>query len=105
MFTDNKPNLRSVKVEYVKGKYSYKQRMNILADQTDKFHVEFSGPINTFQADPDNILTLYEVERSRGRLDKESRYALKGLQMNLNSPSSIISKGVTHIIVYECLNT
>jgi len=104
MFTDNNPKLRSVKVEYVKGKYSYKQRMNLLSGQTDKFHVEFSGPIKIFQADPDSILTLYDVERRRGRLDKESRDILKGLQMNLNSPSSIISKGVTHIIVYECLN-
>ena len=104
MFTDNNPKLRSVKVEYVKGKYSYKQRMNVLSDKTDKYHIEFSGSIKTFQEDPDSILTLYDVERSRGRLDKESRDILKGLQMNLNSPSSIISKGVTHIIVYECLN-
>ncbi len=104
MFTDNKPKLRSVRVEYVKGKYYYKQRMNTLSGQTDKFHVEFSGTIKTFQSDPDNILTLYDVERRKGRLDKESRDILKGLQMNLNNPSSIISKGVTHIIFYECLN-
>ena len=47
---------------------------------------------------------MYEVERNRGRLDKESRDALKGLQMNLNNTKVIESKGVTHIIVYECLN-
>ena len=104
MSTDNNPKLRSVKVEYIKGKYSYKQRMNILSDQQTKYHIEFSGPIDSFQKDPDSILTLYDVERRRGRLDKESRDVLKGLQMNLNNTSVIMSKGVTHIIVYEYLN-
>ena len=101
MSTD-KVKLRSVKVEYVKGKYAYKQRMNVL--DSEKFHVEFSGPISSFQRDPDSIMTLYDVERNRGRLDKESRDALKGLQMNLNNTKVIESKGVTHVIVYECLN-
>lgn len=101
MSTD-KVKLRSVKVEYVKGKYAYKQRMNVL--DSEKFHVEFSGPISIFQRDPNSILTLYDVERNRGRLDKESRDALKGLQMNLNNTKVIESKGVTHVIVYECLN-
>ena len=98
-----KVNLRSVKVEYVKGKYSYKQRMNALS-QPDKYQIEFSGPISTFQRDPSSIVTMYEVERNRGRLDRESRNALKGLQMNLDNTKVIESKGVTHVIVYECLN-
>ena len=51
MSTDNNPKLRSVKVEYIKGKYSYKQRMNILSDQQTKYHIEFSGPIDSFQKD------------------------------------------------------
>lgn len=97
-----KIKLRSVKVEYVKGKYAYKQRMNGLSPES--FQIEFSGPIDIFQTDPECVLTMYEVERRRGRLDKESREALKGLQMNLNNTSVIKSKGVTHIIVYECLN-
>jgi len=99
-----KISLRSVKVEYVKGKYSYKQRMNIISDNPESYHLEFSGPISIFQRDPDSILTMYEVERNRGRLDKESRDALKGLQMNLNNTKIIQSKGITHVIVYECLN-
>ena len=103
MSTD-KIKLRSVKVEYVKGKYAFKQRMNVLGDKPDSFHIEFSGPISVFQRDPDSILTMYEVERNRGRLDKESRDILKGLQMNLNNTKVIESKGVTHVIVYECLN-
>jgi len=98
-----KIKLRSVKVEYVKGKYSFKQRVNVLSE-CDKYHIEFSGPISTFQKDPDSILTLYDVERRRGRLDRESRDILKGLQMNLNNTKVIESKGVTHIIIYECLN-
>ena len=102
MSTENKQNLRSVRVEYVKGKYAYKQRINGL--NPDSYKIEFSGSIDVFQRDPDSILTLYEVERSRGRLDQESRMALKGLQMNLNNTSIIKSKGVTHIIVYEILN-
>lgn len=102
MSTDN-PKLRNVKVEYIKGKYQYKKRLAVLNNQS-VFNVEFSGPIDIFQRDPDSILTLYDVERQRGRLDKESRNTLKGLQMNLNNTSVIISKGVTHIIIYECLN-
>ena len=98
-----KVKLRNVKVEYVKGKYAFKQRMNIIGDKPGIYHIEFSGPISAFQRDPDSILTN-EVERNRGRLDKESRDALKGLQMNLNNTKVIESKGVTHIIVYECLN-
>ena len=70
----------------------------------DSYQIEFSGPISIFQTDPDSVLTLYDIERRRGRLDKESRNALKGLQMNLNNTKVIESKGVTHIIVYECLN-
>ena len=97
-----KIKLRNVKVEYVKGKYAYKQRMKVL--DSEIFQIEFSGPISIFQRDPDSILTMYEVERNRGRLDKESRDALKGLQMNLNNTKVIESKGVTHVIVYECLN-
>lgn len=99
-----KVKLRSVKVEYVKGNYSFKQRMNFLYDKPKTYHVEFSGPISIFQNDPDSIFTMYEIERNRGRLDKESRDILKGLQMNLNNTKVIKSKGVTHIIVYECLN-
>lgn len=99
-----KVKLRSVKVEYVKGKYAFKQRMNILGDKPGIYNIEFSGPISVFQRDPDSILTMYEVERNRGRLDKGSRDALKGLQMNLNNTKVIESKGVTHVIVYECLN-
>lgn len=99
-----KVKLRSVKVEYVKGNYSFKQRMNFLYDKPEIYHVEFSGPISIFQNDPDSISTMYEIERNRGRLDKESRDILKGLQMNLNNTKVIKSKGVTHIIVYECLN-
>lgn len=102
MSTENKQNLRSVKVEYVKGKYAYKQRINGL--NPDSYHIEFSGTIDIFGKDPENVLTLYEVERRRGRLNQESRMALKGLQMNLNNPSIIKSKGVTHIIIYEELN-
>ena len=98
----NQVNLRSVKVEYIKGKYAYKQRMNGLSP--DSYKVEFSGPISVFQRDPDSILTLYDVERNRGRLDKASRDALKGLQMNLHNTKVIESKGITHVIVYECLN-
>ena len=97
-----KVNLRSVKVEYIKGKYAYKQRMNGL--NPTYFQIKFSGPIRIFQRDPDSILTMYETERNQGRLDKDSRNALKGLQMNLNNSRVIESKGVTHIIVYECLN-
>ena len=94
--------LRSVKVEYVKGKYAFKQRMNGLSP--DAFKIEFSGPIDMFKKDPENILTLYDVERQRGRLNQDSRMALKGLQMNLDNTSVIKSKGVTHIIIYEVLN-
>lgn len=100
-----KVKLRSVKVEYIKGKYAYKQRMNILDNpSTNAFKVEFSGPISVFQRDPNSISTMYEVERNRGRLDKASRDSLKGLQMNLHNTKIIESKGVTHIIVYECLS-
>ena len=101
MCTNSQIKLRSVKVEYVKGKYAFKQRMNGLSP--DSYQIEFSGPISIFQTDPDSVLT-YDIERRRGRLDKESRNALKGLQMNLNNTKVIESKGVTHIIVYECLN-
>jgi len=97
----NSVKLRSVRVEYIKGKYSYKQRMNGLNPST--YHIDFAGTIDIFQSDPDSILTLYEVERRRGRLDKESRIALKGLQMNLDNTAMIKSKGVTHIIVYEVI--
>ena len=97
-----KIKLRNVKVEYVKGKYAFKQRINILS-QPGLYNVEFSGPISTLR-NSDSVLTMYETERSRGRLDKESRDALKGLQMNLSNTKVIESKGVTHIIVYECLN-
>lgn len=102
MSTD-KIKLRSVKVEYVKGKYSFKQRINGLDSET--FKVRFSGTISTLKFELKNIADLYETERSYGRLDKESRDAIKGLQMNLNNSKIIESKGVTHIIVYECLNT
>jgi len=101
MSTD-KIKLRSVKVDYIKGKYAFKQRLNGLDPKA--YHVEFSGPIDTFQKEPGDIITLYDVERRRGRLDQASRIALKGLQMNLNNTSVIKSKGVTHIIIYEVLN-
>ena len=100
--TTNKINLRSVKVEYVKGKYAYKQRMNGL--DPSHYHIEFSGPLNTFPSDKEIVSNYYDIERHRGRLDQESRMALKGLQMNINNPAVIKSKGVTHIIIYEVLN-
>lgn len=100
MSTD-KIKLRDVRVEYVKGKYAFKQRMNGLSPES--YHIEFSGPIDIFKQDP-GVLSLYDLERRRGRLNQESRMALKGLQMNLNNTSVIKSKGVTHVIIYEVLN-
>ena len=97
-----KINLRSVRVEYVKGKYSYKQLLNNFKDSED-IKVMFSGNISSIKRTI-NLDNLYEDERSFGRLDKVSRDTLKGLQMNLNNSKVIESKGVTHIIVYECLN-
>lgn len=101
MHIENKQNLREIKVEYVKGKYAYKQRINGLDQKS--FHIEFSGPIDIFERDHDSVLTLYEVERRKGRLSLPSRIALKGLQMNLDNTSMIKSKGITHIIVYEII--
>ena len=96
----DKIKLRNVKVEYIKGKYAFKQRMNGL--NPESYHIEFSGSIDTFK-NPASISSLYDVQRTRGRLDQGSRMALKGLQMNLDNTSVIKSKGVTHIIIYEVL--
>lgn len=97
-----KVNLRDVRVEYVKGKYTYKNRKNILSEIAK---ILFSGTVSSLRKDPESISTLYDNERSNGRISKPSRDAIKGLQMNLSNPKVIESKGVTHIIVYECLNT
>lgn len=102
MCTKQPVNLRSVRVEYIKGKYAYKQRVNGLSPNS--YSVQFSGPISKLKKDIQSITDLYNTQRSLGRLDKESRYALKGLQMNLSNTKVIESKGITHIIVYECLN-
>lgn len=98
-----KIRLRNVKVEYVKGKYAFKQRINVL-DQPEIYNIRLSGSISSLQRDKDSILSIYDEERNQGRLDKSSRDALKGLQMNLSNTKVIESKGVTHVIVYECLN-
>lgn len=97
-----KINLRSVRVEYVKGKYSYKQLLNNLKDSED-IKIIFSGDLHSIQRSM-NIDNFYEDERKYGRLDKSSRDTLKGLQMNLSNSKVIEHKGVTHIIVYECIN-
>ena len=97
-----KVRLRNVKVEYVKGKYSYKQLLNNLSSD-DSIEIKLSNSLR-YLKDPDIIQPLYSSERNNVRLDKSSRDALKGLQMNLTNSRMIESKGVTHIIVYECLN-
>jgi len=102
MCTKQPVNLRSVKVEYIKGKYAYKQRVNGL--NPDSYRIDFSGPVSKLKKDFQSISNLYDTQREKGRLDRESRYALKGLQMNLSNTKVIESKGITHIIVYECLN-
>ncbi len=100
MFT--KKNLRSVKVEYVKGKYAYKQLSNNLKESED-IKIIFSGTISSVKRTI-NLDGLYEEERKEGRMDKLSRDTIKGLQMNLSNSKVIESKGVTHIIVYECIS-
>lgn len=99
--SEDKIKLRSVKVEYIKGKYAFKQRINGLDPNT--YQVNLGSTVDSIK-EISEMYDLYKKERKAGRLDNDSRVAIKGLQMNLNNPSVIKAKGITHIIVYEVLN-
>ena len=101
-----KIKLKSVKVEYVKGKYAYKQRKNVL-DRPD-IEIVLSGNYHDILRNRDSstvIDCLYEEVSKNLPENSISLKALDYLKLSLGNTKLLESKGITHLIVYKiCLN-
>lgn len=90
--------LTEYRVLYIKGKYQYKKQYNSI---NGKHHIVYAGPATTMKPIWDVIPKLL---RTTSRISTESRRELKKLQdLSLNQENQFEPKGITHIIVYECL--
>lgn len=89
--------LEKYKVLYIKGKYQYKKQYQIIQA---KHKVAYSGPVEPMAPIWDCIM---EILRRTDRICTESRRELKKLESRSQNSFNFKAEGITHIIVYKCL--
>lgn len=94
-----KEDIEKVDVEYIKGKYQYKKSYGIISRKNHK--ILFSGPVVDLQPALENIRLL--VRTPENRISTESRRKLKTLEEKASNLNNFKDQGITHIIIYRCL--
>lgn len=93
-----KEDIEKVDVEYIKGKYQYKKAYGTLSRS---HKILFSGPVVDLQPALENIRLL--VRTPENRISTESRRKLKALEEKASNLNNFKDQGITHIIIYRCL--
>lgn len=94
---NEKETLEKYKVLYLKGKYQYKsQYPQIMA----RHQVIYAGPVDPMTPIWDNA---FGILRKSDRVCTESRRELKKLEEHSKDGSYFKKNGITHIIIYRCL--
>lgn len=94
-----KEDIEKVDVEYIKGKYQYKKSYGTISGKRHK--ILFSGPVVDLQPALENIRSL--VRTPENRISTESRRKLKALEEKASNLNNFKNQGITHIIIYKCL--
>lgn len=94
-----KEEIEKVEIEYIKGKYQYKKSYGIIQGKRHK--ILFSGPIIDLQPALENIMML--VRTPENRISTDSRKKLKALEQKATNIGNFKDQGITHIIIYKCL--
>lgn len=92
-----KEDIEKVEVEYIKGKYQYKKSMVPSVEHK----ILFSGPVVDLQPALENIRSL--VRTPENRISTESRRKLRALEEKASNLNNFKDQGITHIIIYKCL--
>lgn len=93
----NQKEIERYNVLYLKGKYQYKSKY----PQIDANHkIVYAGPVSAMSPIWDNIA---DILRKSERICTDSRRGLKKLEERSQNPSYFKKEGITHIIVYKCL--
>lgn len=91
---NEKENLEKYKVLYLKGKYQYKSKY-LQINQ-----VIYAGPVDPMSPIWDKALGIL---RKSDRICTESRRELKKLEEHSQDGLYFKKNGITHIIIYKCL--
>lgn len=94
-----KEDIERIEVEYIKGKYQYKKSYGTISGKRHK--ILFSGPVVDLQPALENIRSL--VRTPENRISTESRRKLKVLEEKASNLNNFKDQGITHIIIYKCL--
>lgn len=82
---------------YLKGKYQYKSKYPQIEL---KHHIIYAGPVEPMTPIWDNISVIL---RRSDRVCTESRRELKKLEKRSQNQLYFKKNGITHIIIYRCL--
>nr|UWG30926.1 MAG: hypothetical protein [Bacteriophage sp.] len=94
---NEKENPEKYNVLYLKGKYQYKSKYpQIMA----RHWVIYAGPVDPMSPIWDNALGIL---RKSDRICTESRRELKKLEEHSQDGLYFKKNGITHIIIYKCL--
>lgn len=89
--------LENYKVLYIKGKYQYKKQYPVIQG---KHSIVYAGPVEPMVPIWDCIM---DILRQTDRICTESRRELKKLESRSQNQFNFKKEGITHIIVYKCL--
>lgn len=94
-----KEEIEKVEVVYIKGKYAYKTQYNVISGR--KHEILYAGPVNALQPALENIMMLVRIPTRR--ISTDSRKSLKRLEEKATNLNNFKDEGITHIIIYVCL--
>lgn len=94
---NEKENLEKYNVLYLKGKYQYKSKYPRIRA---RHQVIYAGPVDPMTPIWDNA---FDILRKSDRICTESRRELKKLEKHSKDGSFFKKNGITHIIIYRCL--
>lgn len=97
MENERRNGIERYNVIYCKGKYQYKSKY----PQIDAKHkIVYAGPVEPMAPIWDNAL---DILRKSDRICTESRRELKKLEERSQNNFYFKKNGITHIIIYKCL--
>ena len=97
MENERRNGIERYNVIYCKGKYQYKSKY----PQIDAKHkIVYAGPVEPMASIWDIVL---DILRKSDRICTESRRELKKLEERSQNNFYFKKNGITHIIIYKCL--
>lgn len=99
MGNEREKDLQRIEVHLIKGKYQFKRDYRVISEMKNK--ILYSGPIDLMQPIMEKIYRI--LRHPKSRICSESRGKLKDLEERSKNLEYFKIKGITHIIIYKCL--